>query len=294
MPADSRFTRFGQQLLPSVQGPVPADKSPGADQGTGRNVISTPGFAAQTAGQSEQLRQAGLNRHRRLGRFAIDVADLARVAIDRQLCFQRVDLVEGRTRGFSLPGRLAGIQKNRELASHRPAGVLDQISFGGDRLDFRLFAGLRETIDRVAQRRGGRLSGQKLPTICFPRIAHVFIIARGLSCQRLSAEWLWPIIDPAAEFDFLSANDDAQRTPSTASIPSCTGPRCAVGSLLDGLGRGNDQAGATPKPKPTTPFFPTPRAELVGERPGHFGSVAGGGRRSRQLETRRSRGRSQR
>ena len=115
------------------QSALAADESPNANQRTGRNVVGSVRFAVNALGQRQQGGQARFDLHRLMGSLAVDVADFARFAINRQLRFELFHEIQCRAGRIGLVRRLAGIEKNRKLAGHRPPRKLQQISLGRTR-----------------------------------------------------------------------------------------------------------------------------------------------------------------
>ncbi len=143
-------------------------------QRPGRDVERAVGLPGDIDRFGEQGEQSWLDRDRSFGRRAIDRAELARLAIDRQLGFELVDQIERRQGLLAVGVVLARIEKDLELAGHRPAAEVEQVAFALRRWERRRLAPQR--VGGVGQGLGGRAALQKRAAAGFSGGGHPWII----------------------------------------------------------------------------------------------------------------------
>ena len=110
--------------------PGPAIKAPNFRERSARDVVGPGRAAVEFAGEAKQLEQPGFDLDGAAHRRAIQPADFALLAINRELIFEPIDQIERGDGQFRAVGILARVEQHFKFAGHRPAADANQIRLG--------------------------------------------------------------------------------------------------------------------------------------------------------------------
>jgi hypothetical protein len=136
-------------LLLGGHAAAPPVEPPRLDEGPDRDIEGPVGFLAEPGGQREQLKQPRLDRHTGRGRVAIQRTDFAGVAVNGQLRFQAINLVERGLGGFHGAGGAVG-EDDLKGGRHGPAAEAKQRDILCSRLLRRKRTGFIESAEHLA------------------------------------------------------------------------------------------------------------------------------------------------